>query len=161
MNASKALTIVRMLADGVDPQTGKEFPESSPYQQPDTIRALHVATESLQAAAARVRRRRTAPNAGAGWTEAEEKQLCAAFEEGASVSRLARIHGRTPGAIETRLMMLGKIEGSPYWQERIGWKIRRGKSESKDGSAHKKSTSVRQPGTSTRTQNNTASTTLV
>ena len=40
MENSKALRIIKILADGVDPTTGEVFDQNSPYQNPDVIRAL-------------------------------------------------------------------------------------------------------------------------
>lgn len=47
MEPSRAIEIVQSLADGVDPFTDERFPASSPYQQADTVRALHLALEGL------------------------------------------------------------------------------------------------------------------
>ena len=45
MEPERAIEIVQILADGVDPYSGERFPSSSPYQQADTVRALHLALE--------------------------------------------------------------------------------------------------------------------
>ena len=37
MDPTRAIEIVKQLADGVDPATGERFPPGSPYQQADTI----------------------------------------------------------------------------------------------------------------------------
>jgi hypothetical protein len=47
MEPDRAIEIVQSLADGVDPYTDERFPSSSPYQQADTVRALHLAIEGL------------------------------------------------------------------------------------------------------------------
>ena len=43
METDRAIEIVQSLADGVDPYSGERFPSGSPYQQADTVRALHLA----------------------------------------------------------------------------------------------------------------------
>lgn len=48
MDESKALDIVMKLADGVDPRTGQTLPPESPYQDPETIRALFMAVLALK-----------------------------------------------------------------------------------------------------------------
>lgn len=48
MDEHKALKIVMDLADGVDPQSGNTLPPESPYQNPETIRALFAATLALK-----------------------------------------------------------------------------------------------------------------
>ncbi len=48
MEEQRALEIVMQLADGVDPKTGSALPPESPYQDPDTIRALFMAILALK-----------------------------------------------------------------------------------------------------------------
>ncbi|WCE28467.1 hypothetical protein [Vibrio sp. SCSIO 43137] len=40
MDNEKAYSIIDALANGIDPSTGEYFPEDSPYNNPDVIRAL-------------------------------------------------------------------------------------------------------------------------
>ena len=49
MEKADALKIIQQLADGIDPHTGKAFGADSPYQHPDTVRALFVALRALDA----------------------------------------------------------------------------------------------------------------
>ena len=80
MEPDRAIEIVQALADGVDPYTGERFPSDSPYQQADTVSALHLALEGLTKL-----RRSTARKTGPGrpWTEDEEK-VKRHFEENAA-----------------------------------------------------------------------------
>jgi hypothetical protein len=48
MDTDKSLEIIRALANGVDPQTGEEYAVDSPYQHPQTIRALFMAIQALE-----------------------------------------------------------------------------------------------------------------
>ena len=48
MERDKALGILKALADGIDPATGEQFPAGSPYQYPDTVRALYQAVHALE-----------------------------------------------------------------------------------------------------------------
>ena len=40
MDQEKAYSLIDALANGIDPNTGEYFPEDSPYNHPDIIRAL-------------------------------------------------------------------------------------------------------------------------
>ena len=48
MDISDSLKIIRKLADGISPYTGKEFSATSAYQHPQTVRALYVAIHALE-----------------------------------------------------------------------------------------------------------------
>jgi hypothetical protein len=119
MEKADALKIIQQLADGVDPHTGKAFGADSPYQHPDTVRALFVALRALDAppAAQTTSKPRAAAaaenapsNSGKPWTDDEDKALAAAFDAGKKILELATAHQRSRFAIEVRLAKLGKIE---------------------------------------------------
>ena len=119
MEKAAALKILQQLADGTDPHTGKAFGVDSPYQHPDTVRALFVALRALDApaAAAPAGKQRTATpaenapsNSGKPWSDDEDKALAAAFDAGKQILELATAHQRSRFAIEVRLAKLGKIE---------------------------------------------------
>lgn len=64
----------------------------------------------------KTRERSSAPlpsRAGARWSAAESDELKASFAAGASIPKLAEMHGRTRAAIETELARQGLI-ASPY-----------------------------------------------
>jgi hypothetical protein len=105
--------ILGALAQGVDPHTGEHFPPQSPYQHPDTVRALFQAVEALaEPAPARPRAAASGlpENAGKPWSDAEDLTLAAAFDAGRPLAELAREHRRTRAAIQARLVRLGRIE---------------------------------------------------
>lgn len=111
MEHTQALEIIRSLAAGADPLTGEAFPADSPYQQPDIIRALHIAATALQQAASSARKNQSLPPAtGKPWTAEEDQELIAAFESGSTPKQLAAAHQRTNGAVRSRLMKLGKLD---------------------------------------------------
>jgi hypothetical protein len=122
MEKAAALKILQQLADGTDPHTGKSFGADSPYQHPDTVRALFVALRALDAPAAATapapagKQRAAAPaenapsNSGKPWSDDEDKALAAAFDAGKKILELATAHQRSRFAIEVRLAKLGKIE---------------------------------------------------
>lgn len=115
MDLSEALRIVRSLADGIDPHTGEVFPDDSPYQNPQVVRALFLAVRALERLEARKRREKHLPErAGKPWTDEEDKALCEGFNAGLTVPQLAQRHKRTEGAIRARLEKLGIV--IPHFQ---------------------------------------------
>lgn len=116
MEIEKAREIIRALADGHDPATGEQFPPGSPYQQAETVRALFVALEGLERRGRSRADRPIDPNRpkiGANWTPEEEQQLRDGFAAHKPTAELAIAHGRTAGAITSRLVKLGLIENNP------------------------------------------------
>ena len=131
MERDKALHILNALAEGIDPASGEQFSEDSPYQRADTVRALYSAIQVLQGATPQpgatpaqppavkpqpekpARPRAERANAGRPWTPEEEAQLGQAFDSGRSIDELAQAHQRSRWAIEARLAKLGKIPEPP------------------------------------------------
>jgi hypothetical protein len=112
MDTSEALSVVRALADGVDPVTGARFPPESALQRADTVRALNIAAELL--AAARGRRSHLPQQTGKAWTAGDDQRLRGLFAAGCGVVEIAGEFRRTPGGIRARLMRLGL---DPYRDE--------------------------------------------
>ena len=115
MTPAEAKQIIEVLAGGVDPTTGEVLADDSPLSSPHVIRALFLAAKALEllAAAKPVRPVAAAPgNAGKPWTEDEDQRLVAAFDAGTPVATLAREHERTTGAINSRLIRLGRLQAS-------------------------------------------------
>ena len=113
MQLDAALPIVRALADGVNPVTGEAYPETSPYAEPRTLRALYSAVDLMQQEVERMKRRERLPaNFGKPWTEDEDHTLTGEFDSGLTIPDIARRHARTHGSIRLRLEKLGKIEPS-------------------------------------------------
>ncbi len=115
MTPAEAKQIIEVLAGGIDPATGEVLPDDSPLSNPHVIRALFIAAKALEsmAAAKPARPAAAAPgNAGKSWTEDEDHRLVAAFDAGTPVAALARTHERTTGAINSRLVKLGRLQAS-------------------------------------------------
>jgi hypothetical protein len=114
METSEAARIIQALADGVDPDTGEVFPDDSPYQHPQVVRALFTALKVLdrqeQLEQREQRESRLPANAGKPWDQMEDKLLCQSFDAGLTTSQLASQHQRTEGSIRSRLEKLGKIQ---------------------------------------------------
>ena len=115
MEREQTLRILNALANGVHPATGEQFASDSPYQHPDTVRALFAAVRTLEGSGAvSADRRPVPPQSGAGsrWSTEEEERLAAAFDAGRTIDALAQAHSRTRAAIEARLVRLGKLDAS-------------------------------------------------
>ena len=112
MRADKALRIVSSLADGHDPETGEVLPRGHVFQQPDVVRALGVAVTALQRYAKRQDREDRLPSrAGQPWTVEEDDRPLSGFDAGATLKELSDRHERTDGAIQSRLIRLGRLDG--------------------------------------------------
>ena len=110
MDADKALKIVRALADGRDPSSGAPLARESVFQKTEVVRALFAAVEALASVKPSRDEADEFPNASASWSPAEEARMVASFEKGLSQAAIAREHGRTRGAIHSRLKRLGLID---------------------------------------------------
>ncbi len=117
LDIERAIDIVRHLADGVDPHTGEILPAETPYQHADTVRALYRALEAMAASQERsergaARTRGLPPAAGTPWTTEEDDQPRDEIAVRNSIAAIAARHGRTHGAINSRLLRLGLL-GAP------------------------------------------------
>ncbi|MGC4012130.1 MAG: hypothetical protein QM805_25975 [Pseudomonas sp.] len=110
MNAdhfAESLTVLRKLAQGIDPRHDAPLAVDDPCQAPEVIRALFHAIRALETP---VPRPRTLPQqAGKPWQPEEEQALLQRFEAGESIAAIAREHGRSTGGIRSRLKYLGKL----------------------------------------------------
>lgn len=118
MEREHTLKILNALANGVHPATGEVFAADSPYQHPDTVRALFEAVRQLEGTTAspapnQERRASELPaNTFVRWTSEEEQRLAAGFDSGKTTAELAKLHNRSRAAIEARLLKMGKIDVS-------------------------------------------------
>jgi hypothetical protein len=119
MQREQTLKILNALASGVHPSTGEVFGADSPYQHPDTVRALFEAVRMIEGSPPA--REGQNPERRAGempantfvrWTTEEEERLAAAFDAGKTSAELAKLHNRSRAAIEARLLKMGKIDVS-------------------------------------------------
>ena len=111
MDAQYAKQILQSLADGVNPTTGEVLAKSDSCNEPDVIRALHWALKELEQTE---KPEKPAPkpgheNAGMPWTEEADMELCRMFDNGLSKRELAQHFKRSNGAIDARLIKLGKV----------------------------------------------------
>ena len=109
MDIIRAREIIRSLAEGVDPTTGEVLPTESVFNSPDVIRALYTIWEATASPSTDPLR-----NAGKPWTKAEDDKLRDEFSEKLKISDIAKEHGRSYRAIESRLDHLG-LKRRPFW----------------------------------------------
>jgi len=107
MEPKEAARILWHLAEGRDIATGEPLPPQSQYHNPEAIRALFTAARFLESY------REAPPKAGGPWSPEEEARLIQAFDEGKTIKEIGADHERTPGAIRSRLLKLGKIDAPP------------------------------------------------
>lgn len=122
MDRDAVLHHLRAWAEGIDPATGLVLPADHPGQRPDTLRVVFAALALLHAtspadATATSPERQPAVagprNAGRAWSPGDDSALASAFDGGESVGAIAAQLQRTRGAINARLVKLGKIEPPP------------------------------------------------
>ncbi|HUE73657.1 MAG TPA: SANT/Myb-like DNA-binding domain-containing protein [Pirellulaceae bacterium] len=115
------MAAIESLANGIDPVTGQPLPDQGPYHHPRVIRALFTVLEQARRASEgqAPNRQRAVSLAGASglservgkpWTTDEDEQLIAEFHAAVDFKAMAKMHGRTRGAIVSRLTELGKIK---------------------------------------------------
>lgn len=129
MNHDRMLAILSALANGTDPVTGAVFPAGSPYQQPETVRALFHAVRALEGASTAIAtpaaaateavddaslarkpaKSRAAPQGGKPWTSDDDMLLGAGFDAGTALDDLAKALGRSRLSVEIRLAKLGRL----------------------------------------------------
>jgi len=108
MNIQYAKELLEMLADGVNPVTGEVLSADDSCNQPEVIRALHLAVAQLEKAAQKAKY--LPANAGKPWTAEDEENLCRMFNKGCSKKEICGFFKRTEGAIAARLVQLGLIQ---------------------------------------------------
>jgi hypothetical protein len=110
-NKNKTIEILESLANGINPTTGEIFPDDSPYQETEIVRALFNAINELKnSPEKKANQTNRAANQGNKWTQTEDEQLIERFKKGIITSELSKLHGRTYGAIRSRLIKLELIK---------------------------------------------------
>ena len=119
MDINIAIEKLEVLANGIDPETGEQFSDNSPYNNPQVIRALFTVISAFKLPKGKKspeqkqeenRLKGLPQNAGLPWTDNGRNELAKCFNEGAPPPQLAQIHQRTSGAIIAELKKQGLIE---------------------------------------------------
>ena len=109
MDIERAKELLSALADGVDPLTGEVLDRDNVCNRPEIIRALNTVLCELDKPEKKPVKKHLPANAGKPWTEEDEARLCEMFDSGATRSELCKQFKRTPGALASRLVQLGKL----------------------------------------------------
>ena len=116
MNAERAIEILEMLLEGIDPYTGEALPQAFIFEQADVVLALYRAVQSLkretvtQSNSARPGEGITKNgrlNAGRPWTEEDDRRLKELVASNVSLERMCNILHRRSRGIQKRLTRLG------------------------------------------------------
>lgn len=111
MPRSETHRVLCTLVAGRDPRSTQRLPGRSILHTPDVLRALLLAVNALEAAAARERRRAALPpNVGREWTHSEDAALRLELAGEVPITAIASRHGRSIRAIELRVRKMG-LEG--------------------------------------------------
>jgi hypothetical protein len=119
MKLNEARTIVKTLAQGVNPTTGEVFAPDSPYNDPTVIRALFTVNDLTRSARSpkmsvdekrRENLDRGMPgNAGLPWTDDGRGLVASQFQDGKTIEDLAATLERSRGAIRAELIRQGLL----------------------------------------------------
>lgn len=120
MDIYQATDVLKALASGIDPNSGELFPQQSPYNNPETIRALFCAInfigsakkpkKSLEEKQADNLNRGLPKNAGLPWTDDMRNALAKGYANALPIEQLATEFERSRGAIIAELERQGLIK---------------------------------------------------
>jgi hypothetical protein len=110
MEIQEAVTVIRSLAGGVDPENGQALEAGSLCRRPQVVRALNRALGALVQLQQRAQNRPA--NAGRYWSREEDAQVCAEVRKGIDFHEIAKAHNRSVGSIVARLVKLGEIKAA-------------------------------------------------
>lgn len=113
MERKEVIAVLEALASGVDPATGATIPHDA-FHNTNTVRTLFTAATLLKIETIlppKGRRQRTSLTAaGTPWTREEDSRLSSEHDAGMTIAQIALEHGRSSGAITSRLVKLGRID---------------------------------------------------
>ena len=109
MEREQVVQILETLAKGLDPETDAPIPQET-FRTAETARALSQAAALLKSG--RARSAAKFASAGTPWSSDEDARLGNEFDSGLTVAQMALQHGRSSGAITSRLVKLGRLDPS-------------------------------------------------
>ena len=116
MDIERAKELLKSLAEGIDPLTGEVLPKDHVCNQSEMIRALYFVLGELDGAKTKPAKAQP-ENAGKPWTPDDDAHLCQMFDDGATRRGMREYFKRSGGAIEARLVRLGKIDSRDVFQK--------------------------------------------
>ena len=110
MDQQRAKEIIHSLFDGVDPLTGEVLASEHICNQPEVIRALHIAEQALQKDLNRPEDGPWHKEYGKVWSQQEVDLLINFFDKHYTVAQISKQLGRSESGIRAKLVRLGKIQ---------------------------------------------------
>ena len=119
MNYERAIEILEMLLNGIDPVTGEILPEKGTHAEPEVIRALYKGIQALSREAKQEKTEDISSepgttqrkvNANRPWTKEDDQQLMEFFRNQAPIEEICAVLQRRPIGINNRLVFLGLVE---------------------------------------------------
>lgn len=108
MDIERAKELLAALSDGVNPITGEVLSEDDSCNQVEIVRALNTVLRVLDRHPQKSSKL-SPENAGKPWIKEDEEILIRMFEQGYTRKDICNYFKRSPGAIASRLVKLGKI----------------------------------------------------
>ena len=108
MDIERAKELLAALSDGVNPITGEVLSEDDSCNQVEIVRALNTVLRVLDGQPQKSSKL-SPENAGKPWIKEDEEILIRMFEQGYTRKDICNYFKRSPGAIASRLVKLGKI----------------------------------------------------
>ena len=109
MDQERAFSIIDALANGIDPSTGECFPENSPYNNPEVIRALFfvLRNQPMQKKQKKSLEEKQRNNVGNGlpknyglpWTDESVQYVINLYHASISIDKIAQDVERKPSSI--------------------------------------------------------------
>lgn len=91
-------------------QTLETFASQPPADLPSAVRDAVVSAVSLLKTARTRAPNKQLPSAGLAWSGEEDARLLQEYDASMTTAQIALAHGRTSGAIVSRLVKLGRID---------------------------------------------------
>ena len=114
MQLREAKKVLKKLANGTHPVTGTSLKDDSPFQHVEVVRAIYKVLEELEEVRVPAEELNKPTRASEPWPNDEDARLKRVYEREVTISQLAKNHGRTEGAIRSRLEKLGLLENKCY-----------------------------------------------
>jgi hypothetical protein len=114
----KNIEIINKLASGINPLNGESLPNDDLYNDPNIIRALFSAVQSMRGNNNPVskdkqkenKRQGKPKNAGMPWTQESKDKLAEKYKNGSTVEDLSITFERTEGAMKAELVRQGLMD---------------------------------------------------
>ena len=113
MDVTRAMELLRTVAEGVNPFTGEILPEDCVCNQVEMVRAIYCVLNEVRPPTEK-KAKSQPENAGKPWSESERNEVAEEYRSGMTMTAIARKHQRSRGSIEAKLAQMGLIEYSYY-----------------------------------------------